>query len=236
MALPERARNRSDVSELRAETSAMVLSERASDCSDVSEPRVETSEIVLSYRYADRSDVSDPRAEMSAMALCWRERNSSDVSERRDEMSEMALPESRKRSSDASDPRREMSEMGLSVRESSVRFTACSSPAKLPIDALDAKKYLSFAMSSCVTVAPVLLPSALSNFERRLASAIVTAHGRPVVVRLRFASATSAYMPQATMMPAGAGRSSRKIFSCQGLSGSRSNNAKCPSWASQASM
>ena len=68
-----------------------------------------------------------------------------------------------------------MSEMGLSVRESSVGFTACSSPAKLSIDALDAKKYLSFAMSSCVTVAPALLPSALSNAERRSASEIVTA-------------------------------------------------------------
>ena len=112
---------------------------------------------------------------MSAMALSERDRDSSDVSERRDEMSEMALPESRNRSSDASEPRVEMSAMELSVRESSARFTACSSPAKLPIDALDAKKYLSFAMSSCVTVAPALLPSALSNFARRLASEIITA-------------------------------------------------------------
>lgn len=77
-------------------------------------------------------------------------------------------------------------------------------------------------------------PRALSTRPSRASPVHSQAH--PAVVRLRFASATSAYMPQATMVPAGAGRSSRKIFSCQGLSGSRSNNAKCPSWASQASM
>ena len=67
------------------------------------------------------------------------------------------------------------SEMRLSLKSRVTKLTACSSAVTSDTPALQALKWISFAMSNCVMTAPAVFCSAISSCSRRFASSILTA-------------------------------------------------------------